>query len=102
MTLQQRKFSMESFFFEVFTSGETKFPHLEPRIVLVGHEGDVNCVTFSVPFVITGSDDKTVRLWDVESGDCIRVLTGTRDKVWCVEADRHRQEFIEKLDKKLT
>ena len=41
---------------------------------------------------LSGSDDKTVRLWDVETGRCLRVLEGHTD--WCRSvawsADRRR------------
>ena len=41
---------------------------------------------------LSGSDDKTVRLWDVETGRCLRVLEGHTDSVWSVawSADQRR------------
>ena len=41
---------------------------------------------------LTGADDKTVRLWDVETGRCLRVLEGHTDSVWSVawSADQRR------------
>ena len=32
----------------------------------------------------SGSDDNTVRLWDVETGACVRTLEGHRSDVWSV------------------
>jgi WD40 repeat protein len=32
-------------------------------------------------YALSGSSDKTVRLWDIESGRCIRVLEGHSDRV---------------------
>ena len=41
---------------------------------------------------LTGADDKTVRLWDVETGRCLRVLEGHTDEVRSVawSADQRR------------
>ena len=32
-------------------------------------------------YVATGSSDKTVRLWDVQSGECVRIFIGHRSTV---------------------
>ena len=50
-----------------------------PIRLFLGHTSDnVNCVEWhpNCNYIITGSDDKTVRLWDIHSGNCVRVLTG--------------------------
>src|SRR5207253_2518208 len=41
---------------------------------------------------LTAADDKTVRLWDVETGRCLRVLEGHTSNVWNVawSADQRR------------
>lgn len=36
----------------------------------------VNC-----NYIATGSSDKTVRLWDVQSGECVRVFVGHRSMI---------------------
>lgn len=46
---------------------------------LVGHEDSVECLDFDGPFgyLVTGSADKTVRVWDMGSQNrCISALTG--------------------------
>ena len=42
------------------------------------HVGDVNAVAFSTngQHIATGSNDGTLRLWDVDTGQCLRALTG--------------------------
>lgn len=48
---------------------------------LAGHEGEISKVAFNPQGtrIITASSDKTCRLWDVESGDCLQV----RPDTWC-------------------
>ena len=54
--------------------------------VLTGHENYVYAVA-ALPNgrLASGSDDETVRVWDVETGECVQVLTGHDDWVWDVE-----------------
>jgi WD40 repeat protein len=37
------------------------------RATLIGHEGGITAVAFSFPFVLSGSDDHTIRVWKRES-----------------------------------
>ncbi|GJJ74943.1 hypothetical protein EMPS_07301 [Entomortierella parvispora] len=57
-----------------------------PPLILKGHQADVSCVAFSLDSlqVATASYDKTVRIWDASTGECIRVLNGHDDEVLCV------------------
>jgi WD40 repeat protein len=34
--------------------------------------------------VVTGGEDKTVRLWDMNTGDCLRVFQGHIDDIWSI------------------
>ena len=54
--------------------------------VLEGHMAAVNCVAFSRDGKLaSGSDDKTVRLWDAEKGEAIgTALEGHGDRVWSI------------------
>lgn len=42
------------------------------------HNGPVNSVVLaqSGKYIVSGSSDKTIRIWDLESGDCIRKFVG--------------------------
>ena len=48
-----------------------------------GHTGEVLSVSYfdggsdSTSRIVSGSWDKTVRVWDAVSGQCVRVVTGT-------------------------
>jgi len=72
-----------------FLSGQFAFPQ-EPAIetvVQTGHYAAVKCVAFSPDgrFSATGSDDKTIKLWDMEHGREIRSYLGSNGSVWVLE-----------------
>ena len=50
---------------------------------MLGHESEVRSVAFSPDgqYVVTGSDDNTVRLWSKESGELLRTMNGHTSRV---------------------
>ena len=44
----------------------------------------VLCVTFDHERLVTGSGDKTIRVWSLKDGKCVQVLRGHNRGVWCV------------------
>lgn len=69
--------------------------------ILSGHDGMVWTVAYSssfsdskacdsktynskAPIIASGSSDKTLRLWDVQNGDCLRILKGHTNWIWSV------------------
>ena len=66
------------------------YPSNAHTITLRGHKDEVHCVRFLLPLLISGSADKTIRIWKLdqlsfygnnddntdETGICLRVLAG--------------------------
>ncbi|BGP19627.1 hypothetical protein JCM10213_000084 [Rhodosporidiobolus nylandii] len=54
------------------------------------HEDAVTSLSFSphTPHFLTGSADKTLKLWDYRTGACLRTLLGNRDIVHAVAVSR--------------
>jgi F-box/WD-40 domain protein MET30 len=41
-----------------------------------GHKDGVTCLQFNRKYLMTGSYDTTVKIWKVETGECVKTLTG--------------------------
>ncbi len=50
----------------------------KPLRDLLGHESEVSAVALDVPrgLAVTGGADSTVRLWELTTGQCVRVFRG--------------------------
>ena len=49
------------------------------HFTLTGHSRGVNCLDFALgdkPYLLSGSDDKSVRVWDYQTKQCVHVLEG--------------------------
>ena len=76
-------------------NGRTKScrPELPPGVKLLrtleGHQGAVLSVAFDPQggTLASGSDDKTVKLWEARSGKLLRTLEGHQDSVMSVAFD---------------
>lgn len=62
---EARDFHVETIFYIIPISGPNK------------HQSAVTCLQFNTKFVITSSDDGTVKLWDVKTGEFIRDLVSS-------------------------
>jgi WD40 repeat protein len=47
------------------------FPWLKPELVLRGHRAAVNAVSIAGDMVVSGSGDRSVRVWDARTGALI-------------------------------
>jgi GTPase SAR1 family protein len=67
---------------------------VQPTTVLNGHKDQVQGVAISADgrWAVSGSADKTVRVWDVETGECLATLEGHTQSVYgvAVTADGRR------------
>ena len=66
--------------------GESGIRKVWRRSCLNGHEDAVASVTYSPDgrHIVTGSFDKTVRIWDAESGTQLACLAGPEGSIWSV------------------
>ena len=54
-------------------------------MVLKGHSQSVaNIKKLSNKHLISGSSDKTIKIWEIESGSCLKTLKGHQKTVECV------------------
>ena len=61
---------------QALTSEDEKMPI--PVIETGGHTGSICDISFTSDgrFLVTASEDKTVRVWDIETGESARVIRG--------------------------
>ena len=66
--------------------GGRDLTRLKSSFTVKAHDKDINSVSISPnnKIIATASQDKTVRLWDVESGSVIGTLKGHRRGIWSV------------------
>ena len=54
----------------------------QPNFTLEGHEKGVNCVDYYVggdkPYLISGADDRMVKIWDYQNKTCVQTLEGVK------------------------
>jgi len=68
------------------TTGNSYPQEREAPIASIGHDSSVNSVVFSPNgrLILSGSSDKTVKLWDIRSRRLLRTLEGHTDSVTCI------------------
>mmetsp|Transcript_8761 Transcript_8761/g.27558 ORF Transcript_8761/g.27558 Transcript_8761/m.27558 type:complete len:841 (-) Transcript_8761:1009-3531(-) len=60
----------------------------QPHFSLEGHERGVNCIDYysggDKPYLLSGADDKTIKIWDYQTKACIQTLEGHSNNVCSV------------------
>ena len=57
------------------------------NLTLTGHKGSVNTIDFykgDRPHFATGSDDKTIKVWDYQTKQCLATIETHGGEVTCV------------------
>ena len=59
-------------------AGNACIPEVQAEVVLEGHDNRINGLVCTPcnSMLITSSTDSTLRIWDVQSGNCLRKMTG--------------------------
>jgi len=57
------------------------------HLLLSGHDDTVRCVAARGRIAVSGSYDRTVRVWDIITGEVKYILKGHEQKVWCIVYD---------------
>eukprot|EP00744_Colponema_vietnamica_P001875 GILI01003044.1.p1 GENE.GILI01003044.1~~GILI01003044.1.p1 ORF type:complete len:1825 (-),score=764.15 GILI01003044.1:251-5320(-) len=56
-----------------------------PHFTLEGHDRGVNCIDYfphgDKPYLVSGADDKTVKVWDYQTKQCIQTLEGHTNNI---------------------
>ena len=73
---------------DVAASAPVALPDLE------GHTDMVFSIKASTSMVLSGSADKTVRLWDLRIGKCVRTMEGHTSYVFSVDMDAHCRNAV--------
>ena len=74
-----------SFLLTSFYSPLTLLAQIEPELVIpIGHTGPISSVKFSHngEYLLTTSDDKTVKIWNSKSGKLLKTFFGHKQLVW--------------------
>ena len=52
--------------------------------IYIGHTAEISKVNFNSKgnLLMTGSSDKTVKLWDVDTGNCTQTLEGHKEEIF--------------------
>ncbi|KAI0649930.1 WD40 repeat-like protein [Trametes meyenii] len=61
----------------------------EPHVTRIsGHSDSVYCLEFDSSRIITGSRDRTIKVWSLKTGKCLATFAGHRGSVLCLKFDR--------------
>lgn len=56
----------------------------------IGHKDGITCIQFNRKYLVSGSYDATVKVWNIETGECVRTLTGHQKGVRALTFDSQK------------
>jgi|GEM_PF-6312718 len=68
--------------FVAMQKGLLKYTNTNPPTILRGHTNSIRCLTTFNDFLITGSNDTTIRIWNLTTGDQLRCLMGHENVIF--------------------
>ncbi|KAI0827398.1 WD40 repeat-like protein [Trametes gibbosa] len=61
----------------------------EPKVMRIsGHADSVYCLEFDSSRIVTGSRDRSIKVWSLKTGKCLATFNGHRGSVLCLKFDR--------------
>lgn len=64
-------------------------PRGEPRVMRIeGHEDSVYCLDFDSRRIITGSRDRTIKVWCIRTGECLATFEAHYGSVLCLKFEK--------------
>ncbi|KAK1828700.1 F-box/WD repeat-containing protein 1A [Podospora conica] len=72
----------------------TNFQLPHPNHPEEGHGECIYSLQFNEKYLVSGSRDRTLKVWDLETGRCLRTLTKHEGSVLCLQFDSHPDEDI--------
>jgi len=57
----------------------------QPTILEKQHTAAIFCLDLCGPYMVSGSSDYSLKIWDAQSKQCLHTLTGHQYAVWCVK-----------------
>lgn len=58
------------------------------------HSRGIACVEFDGKWIVSGSSDQTIKVWNAETGECLHTLVGHTDLVRTLQLDAEADRII--------
>ena len=82
--IEARGIELPAGFFKEHFKDLLTLPSGTPLATLQGHTRDVECLIVHNNILYSGSEDRTIRAWNLDTNECITALQGHTDYVYCL------------------